>query len=235
MGFDPGFMWIALQAGLAAAPATAVLSLSAFALSLVFGTIIAIIRVYRTPFFAAFFKICIDLIKAIPTVLILYILYFLIVDGTNLLAETLGLRFRSRDISVNTIAVIVLSFTGSVTVSETIRGSFLSVGQGQYEGGYSVGLTGWQTLRRIILPQVIPTALPVLCNNLIVFVKSSSIMFFIAVMDILNAAMVTATANYKFLEAYVAAALIYWAICFCIEQIAKLLERTLSRFRRDGV
>jgi L-cystine transport system permease protein len=235
MGFDLRFMLTAVKAGLLAAPTTAALSFTAFALSLVLGTAIAVIRVYEVPFLAKFFKVCIDLIKAIPTVLILYILYFLIIDGFNLLAQALGLGLSSKDISVNAIAVIVLSFTGSVVISETIRGSFLSVNRGQYEGAYSVGLTGWQTLRRIILPQVIPVAVPVLCNNLIVFVKSSSIMYFISVMDILNAAMIPATANYKFLEAYVAAALIYWGICFCVERVSKLLEQRLSRFRRVAV
>jgi L-cystine transport system ATP-binding protein len=142
-------------------------------------------------------KFCINILKAVPGILILYILYFLIVDGFNLFAGALGLGLSSKNISVNTIAIFVLSFTGSVTVSETIRGSFMSVDQGQYEGSYSVGLTGWQTLRRIILLQVIPVAVPVLCNNLIVFVKTSSIMYFISVMDILNASMIPATANYN--------------------------------------
>jgi L-cystine transport system permease protein len=96
-----------------------------------------------------------------------------------------------------------------------------------------VGLSTWQTLRRIILPQVIPVAVPVLCNNVIVFIKGSSVMYFISVMDILNAAMIPATANYKYLEAYIAAALIYWGICLIIAQAAKLLEHKLSRFRRE--
>lgn len=232
MGFDINFMLSAIKIGLAAAPLTARLAFTSFVISLFFGTGIAIIRVYNVRFFAGALKFCINILKAIPGILTLYILYFLIVDGFNLFAALLHFKASSKDISVNAIAIIVLSFTGSVTVSETIRGSFLSVDRGQYEGAYSVGLTGWQTLHRIILPQVIPVAVPVLCNNLIVFVKTSSIMFYISVMDILNATMIPATANYKFLEAYIAAALIYWGICLIIEQVSKLLERYFSRFRR---
>jgi L-cystine transport system permease protein len=235
MGFDLGFMLSTIKAGLSAVPLTARLAFTSFVLSLIFGTVIGAIRVYNIRFFAPAFKIFVNVVKAIPGILILYIFYFLIVDGFNLLARFLRLDVNSSIISVNTIGIIVLSFTGSITVSETIRGSFMSVHRGQYEGAYSVGLTGWQTLRRIILPQVIPVAVPVLCNNLIVFVKTSSILYFIAVMDILNTCMIPATANYKFLEAYIAAALIYWGICFIIERISRLLERKLSRFRRVAV
>jgi L-cystine transport system permease protein len=183
-------------------------------------------------FFAPFLKVYINILKAIPSILILYILYFTLTDGYRILAGVLGLK--SGVISVNVIAVCALSFTGSVTVSETIRGSFMSVDRGQYEAAYSVGLSFWQTLRRIILPQVIPAAVPVLCNNLIFFIQSSSLMYFISVMDILNACLMTATANYRFLEAYIGAALIYWGICAAIAQVSKGLEIQLNRFRRSG-
>jgi L-cystine transport system permease protein len=232
MNFDALFMITALKAGLAAAPLTARIALAAFGISLFFGTVIAVTRIYRVPFLAEFFKCSVTVFKAVPGILMLYIIYFSIVEGFNFAAGFLGLAASSKDISVNGIAVAALSFTGSVTVSETIRGSFLSVDRGQYEGAYSVGLSPWQTLRRIILPQVIPAAVPVLCNNLIFFVKSSSILFYISVMDILNAAMIPATANYKFLEAYVAAALIYWGICVIIERVSKILERYFNRYRR---
>jgi L-cystine transport system permease protein len=224
-----------LKAGLGAAPYTARLALTAFVISLFFGGAIAVARVYNVRYIAPALKQYINIIKAVPGVLILYILYFIIVDGANALSEILGLGISSKDIGLSAIAVAVLAFTGSVTVSETIRGAFLSVGPGQYEGAYSVGLTGRQTLYRIILPQVIPVALPVLCNNLIVFVKTSSIMYLISVVDILNASMGPATVNYRFLESYISAALIYWGICVIIEQASKLLERKLSVFRRAAL
>jgi L-cystine transport system permease protein len=235
MGIDFSFLLVTLKAGLMAAPSTARLALIAFGISLIIGTVVAVLRVYNVKYIATILKHYINIIKAIPGVLILYILYFLIVDGFNSLSAFLNLSVSSKDISVNFIAVVVLAFTGSVTVSETIRGAFLSINRGQYEGAYSIGLTGWQALYRIILPQVIPIALPVLCNNLIVFIKTSSIMYLISVIDILNASMGPATANYRFLESYIAAALIYWGICYIIERVSKLLEKKLSRFRRVAV
>jgi L-cystine transport system permease protein len=233
MDLDFSFILVTLKAALGAVPLTLRLSLSSFALSLVIGSFFAIIRVYRVRFAARLLQIFVDVIKAVPEILILLILYYAILDGISYVGEKFSLGISSRDVSVNTVAIIVLTFFGSVIISETIRGSFLSIGKGQYEGAYSVGLSSWQALRRIILPQVIPTAVPILCNNMIIFIKASSVMYFISVMDILNAALVPATMNYRYLEAYISAALVYWAISLIIEQAAKLLEKRLSRFRRE--
>jgi L-cystine transport system permease protein len=235
MSIDFAFLLVALKAGLMAVPVTAGLSLSAFVISLVIGSLIATARFFEVPLIAPVLRWIIDILKAIPSILILYILYFTLTDGITAFLAGLGRVNDSGNISVNMIAVAALSVSGSVTISETIRGAFNSVGRGQYDGAYSVGLTWTQTLWRIILPQVLPTAIPILCNNLIVFIKNSSLMYFISVMDILNASLIPASSNYKFLDAYIAAALIYWGICLIIEQVSKLLERYLSRFRRMAV
>ncbi|WP_062326957.1 amino acid ABC transporter permease [Treponema endosymbiont of Eucomonympha sp.] len=231
MGFDLSFMTVALKAGISAVPLTTALSGGAFAVSFLCGTVFALVRLNNVPYLSKLLQIYITVIKAVPAILLLYIVYFLIVDGFNAFSEALRLNVTSKNISMNVIAVIALSLNGTVTVSETIRGAFLSVPRGQYEGAYSVGLTGYQTLKRVVLPQMIPVAVPVLCNNLIVFIKMSALLYYISVTDILNAAQIPATINYKFLESYVAAALIYWAICVAIEKLSKLLERKLSRYR----
>jgi L-cystine transport system permease protein len=235
MGLSFGFMWICLKAGLRALPVTAYMTVISFSLSLTFGSGIAIIRINRIRFFSSFFKIWIDIIKAIPGILILYIIYFSVTDGFNLVAGALNLNVTSKIIHVNLIAIIVLTFSGSVTVSETIRGAFMSVNSGQYDGAYSIGLTYGQTLKRVILPQAIPVAIPVLCNNLIVFIKQSSLMFFISVIDVLNASLNQATANYRYLDAYIAAALIYWAVSVLIGRTSKVLEWRLNRFRKEAI
>lgn len=234
MNFTFSALVNSLQSGLSAAPLTLSISLISFCISLLFGSMIASCRVYRLPFFGAFFKIYVDIIKAIPGILIIYIMYFSITDGFNVFAAAFRLNASSKNISMNVIAVISLSFMGSVSVSETLRGALLSIPQNQYEAGYSCGLTFAQVFRRVILPQLIPTALPVLCNNIIIFIKLSSILYFISVIDILNASMIPATENYRYLEAYIAAALLYWAIGIIIEKFSKLLEKIMSRYKKTA-
>jgi L-cystine transport system permease protein len=232
MSFGLEYLINSLKSGLHATPPMLGISFISFLISLVFGSLIASCRVYNIRFFGRFFKISVDIVKAIPGILIIYIVYFSITDGYNAFATAFHLNTSSKNISMNIIAVAALTIMGSAAVSETIRGALLSIHQGQYEAGYSCGLTFTQVFRRIILPQVIPTAIPVLCNNIIIFIKLSSLLYFISVMDILNATMIPATANYRFLEAYIAAALLYWLIGFAIEQVSKLLEKIFGAYKK---
>lgn len=232
MNFGLEYLLESLKSGLRAAPLTLGISFLSFLFSLILGTFIASCRVYSSLSLGRFFKTAVDIVKAIPGILIIYIVYFSITDGYNALAAALNWGTSSKNISMNVIAVTALTIIGSAAVSETIRGALLSVPKGQYEAGYSCGLTFTQVFRRVILPQVIPAAIPVLCNNIIIFIKLSSILYFISVTDILNATMIPATYNYRFLEAYVAAALLYWLIGAVIEQSSKLLEKVFSRYKR---
>jgi L-cystine transport system permease protein len=109
------------------------------------------------------------------------------------------------------------------------------VERGQFEAGYSIGLTKAQTLKRIILPQALPVAVPMLGNGLIGLVKGSSLAFLMAVTDLLNAALIPANANYRFLEAYIAAGIVYWVICLSIERLSAVIEKKLGYFVRKAI
>jgi L-cystine transport system permease protein len=76
-------------------------------------------------------------------------------------------------------------------------------------------------------------AVPVLCNNLIGLVKASSIMYLITVRDILNGTLITASSNYRYLDAYIAAALVYWGLILIIELLSRILEKRMGRFRMN--
>jgi L-cystine transport system permease protein len=122
-----------------------------------------------------------------------------------------------------------MSAYAMVTISETVRSALNSVPDGQYEACFSVGLTRRQALRRIVMPQAMSFAVPVLCNNFIGLIKGSAIVYVIGILDILNGAMTSAQINYRFLEAYIAAAMIYWVLCIIVERASWLLEQRLRR------
>jgi L-cystine transport system permease protein len=232
MPFDFNQLWTALQEAFQYTPTTLLLAFAPLAIGTAFGTGVALLRVYRVRFLARFFQGLIVIFKGVPVVLLLLTSYFLFVNGFDAIAEKLNWSLRSRDISSIYIAVAALSLFATVYISEAVRGALLSVEAGQYEAAYSVGLTKAQALRRIVLPQALPVAVPMLCSTFIGLVKGSSLAFMISVTDLLNAALITATGNYKFLEAYVAAALVYWAICIAIERSSYFLEKRLTTYRR---
>ena len=116
-----------------------------------------------------------------------------------------------------------------------MRTSLQSVGVGQYEAGYSVGLTTGQILRRIVLPQALPVAVPLVGSHFISLIKGSAIASLISVVEVINATVYEANGNYKFLEAYVAAGIIYWVLCMGVERLTAWLEARVGIYSRGGV
>ncbi|MBP1736240.1 MAG: hypothetical protein H6Q60_121 [Oscillospiraceae bacterium] len=150
----------------------------------------------------------------------------------NTFAEALGLGIRVKDVSTVYIAIFALSFFSTTMISENIRGALLSISKGQYEAAYSVGLTNGQTFRRIIFPQLMLVLLPGLTGTVIGMTKATSLVILLGVVDILNGALKFANTAYCFFEAYLAAALVYWAFSLVIQFIGTMAEKRLARGRR---
>jgi L-cystine transport system permease protein len=102
------------------------------------------------------------------------------------------------------------------------------VGRNQFEAGFSIDLTLPQVFRRIIIPQMIPIAAPVLINNFIMLVKASALLYIIGITDISNGSLIPAHITYGYFEGYVATAVIYWGICSLIELAGNQIEKGLG-------
>ena len=120
-------------------------------------------------------------------------------------------------------------------MSETIRGAMLAVDAGQLEACYSVNLSTWQALRRILLPQAFTNALPALGNSFISLLKETSLVFNISVIEMMAQAKITGSRSYRFFEVYIVVALIYWAVCFLMERGMSLLEKRIRVYERRAV
>jgi L-cystine transport system permease protein len=232
MPFDFDFLLVALKAAFQYTPITLLLAFAPLVIGMLLGTVIALLRLFKVRVAARFFQGVVVIFKGVPVVLLLLTTYFLFVNGFDNVANYFHWSLHSKDISPVFISIVALSIFATVYISEAVRGALVSVEQGQYEAAYSVGLTRTQTLIRIVLPQALPVAVPMLCSTFIGLVKGSSLAFMVSVTDLLNAALITATANYRFLEAYVAAAVVYWIICIVIERSGFYLEKRLTIYKR---
>lgn len=235
MDFDAGFAFEALKAALKATPTTLLLAAVPFVVGLVLGTVLAAARTYKIRAVARLAQAFVVVVRGIPIVLILLISNFAITAYFDSFAAYLHIGLRAKNIDPIIIALIALSIIATASISEAMRGAIHSIGDGQFEAGYSIGLTRVQTLCRIILPQALPVAIPVLCSIFIGLVKGSSLAFMIAVTDLLNASLNAANENYRYLEAYVAAAVLYWILNIAIERISHILEKNLTKHLRRGV
>ena len=124
----------------------------------------------------------INVIRCTPSIVLLFIVYY----GIPKLALglfNLDLNFSSKIIYV----IISLSLLYSATLAEIIRSAYLALGRSQYEAALSIGLTPWQAVRRVMLPQGLVVALPNLGNSLISLFKEGSLAFTIGLIDMMGA------------------------------------------------
>ena len=128
---------------------------------------------------------------------------------------------------------VTLTLLCSASISEIMRGAYLSVPHGQYEAGESVGMTNLQIIRRIMLPQAFYFALPNLSTIIIGLLKDGSLAFTIGLVDVFGKAnLLNNTTFSKYvLEIYAALTLIYWILAVAIEKISALLDSILSQER----
>lgn len=172
----------------------------------------------------------INIIRCTPSIVLLFIVYY----GIPKLALglfNLDLNFSSKIIYV----IISLSLLYSATLAEIIRSAYLALGRQQYEAALSIGLTPWQAVRRIMIPQGLVVALPNLGNSLISLFKEGSLAFTIGLIDMMGAGNLIISRNYGAysLETYLALAAIYWTLTLIIEQVFLKLEKHFSKGRRE--
>ena len=115
-------------------------------------------------------------------------------------------------------------FCSLASISEIIRSGLISVDKGQYEAGYASGLTKAQTFFHVIVPQAVRAVIPPLTDDILSLVKGTALVSVIGVSDILTDSINAASAAYFYLEAYVAAALVFWGIGIVLERLSHYVE-----------
>ena len=204
------------------------IAIIALVMGWVLGLIIALIRINRIPVLRQIAAVFVSVIRGTPIIVQLYITYF----GIPILLRYIN-YYRGTDYNINAIpgvifAVLALGLNQSAFDSETIRASILSVEKGQIEACKSLGMTGWQTLRRVLLPQAFSVAIPPLGNSLIGLIKGTSLVFVCSVIEMTAEGKIIAGRNYRYFEVYCSLAIIFWLITIILEYLFKKLEKRFS-------
>ena len=124
---------------------------------------------------------------------------------------------------------VALALNSSAYVAEIFRAGILAVDAGQMEAARSLGLSKWQGMKLVVLPQAIKNVLPALANEIITMVKESSICSALGIMDLMFAARSTAGATLLTLGPYTLAAIIYFCINFPASKAIEAIERRMRR------
>lgn len=165
----------------------------------------------------------------------LFLIYFGLPPIIDSLAAKFDLSFTSASIPMIVFVFIAFSITAGAYMSEIVRSGILAINRGQMEAAYSIGMTTSQAIRRIIFPQALAVSLPNLSNSFISMLHGSTLAFTLSITEILGKTNIVASTNWKFFEAFIAAALIFWGVTILVERLTGSLEKRISQYNRGGV
>ena len=161
-------------------------------------------------------------------------IYLTVIRGTPVVVQLLIAYFIIFASSRNGVAVAIFAFglNSGAYVAEIIRGGIMSIDNGQFEAGRSLGFNYVQTMIYIIIPQVFKSVLPTLCNEFIVLIKETSVAGYVGVMDLTKAGDRIRGISFKAFMPLIAVALIYLVVVVVLTQLVKILERRLRKNER---
>ena len=191
-------------------------------IGIVLGFLVAIVRsTYDKTHKLKVLNLCnvyLTVIRGTPVVVQLLIIYFVI--------------FGSFDIDKVIVAFLAFGINSGAYVAEIIRSGIMSIDDGQFEAGRSLGFNYIQTMRYIILPQALKNVLPALANEFIVLLKETSVAGYIALQDLTKGGDIIRSRTYDAFMPLIAVALIYLAMVMLFTKLVELLERRLRNSER---
>lgn len=165
-------------------------------------------------------------------------IYVSIFRGTPMVVQLLLIHFvifPAMGINISSVseAAIAFGLNSGAYVSEIMRGGILSVDAGQTEAGRALGFNYRQTMMKIVLPQAVKNVIPTLGNEFIALLKETSVVSFIAVVDVTKSFQNIANSTYEYIIPYIVLALVYFVLVFVVSGLIKLIERRLRAGDRN--
>ncbi|MEC1271409.1 sulfur-containing amino acid ABC transporter permease TcyL [Bacillus subtilis] len=196
-------------------------------LSLLFGFVLglflALPRIYNIPIVNQLAKVYISFFRGTPIMVQLFIVFY----GIPALTGLIGIDTSKMDPFYAAVATYALS--NAAAAAEIIRAGVGSVDKGQTEAAYSIGLSGSQAFRRIVLPQALVQAFPNMGNMVISSLKDTSLAFSIGVMDMSGRGQTLITSSNHSLEVYIALSIVYYAVAVLFEWFFQVAEKRINK------
>ncbi len=193
----------------------------------ILGTLLAMMRLSSLPVLPKLAAGYANFMRSLPLVLVIFWFYFLV--------PYLGqwLTGASRPIQVGAFASSLITFTlfEAAYFSEIMRAGIQSIARGQVSAGYALGLTYWQVMGYIVLPQAFRNMVPVLLTQTIILFQDTSLVYVLSITDFLGAASKVAQRDGRLVEMYLFAAAVYFVISFAASSLVKRLQARIAVIR----
>jgi len=229
---DAGFDWEVIQRSLPylfreGMTFTVTLTLLAMTGGIFFGTILAMMRLSSIKIISWIAGGYVNLMRSIPLVLVIFWFFFLV---PYIGAWVTG---APRPIQVGAFYSALVTFTmfEAAYYCEIMRAGIQSIARGQVWSGYALGLNYWQTMGYIVLPQAFRNMVPILLTQTIILFQDTSLVYVISATDFLGAAAKIANRDYRLVEMYSFAAVVYFIISFSLSLLVKRLQTRIAVIR----
>ena len=213
-------------------PISLSIAVIAFGVGLLIGLLGALIKIYNVPVLKSITNLYVSFIRGTPLLVQIFLSYYGIPLVIRYLNEQWGTEWNISFIPAIYFIYVAFALNAGAYLTETVRSAIIAVDRGQVEASYSVGMTTYQSLKRIVLPQALKVGLPNIGNHFIAMLKDTSLAFAASVPEIMGMAKIIAGRTSQFFEVYIVAALLYWIICILLERLLAVLEKRLRRNER---
>jgi putative amino-acid transport system permease protein len=219
MALDLGYMLGLVPVILGYVPLTLAMAATAMAIALVLASVLAVVRVLKLPVLDGLVAGFVSFFRGTPLLVQLFLFYYGLPQVVPALTAIDGV----------TAAVMGLTLHFAAYMAESIRGAILGIDRSQWEAGYAVGMTRLQLMRRIVLPQAARVAAPTLLNYFIDMIKSTSLAFTLGVTEMMGATQKEAAGSFRYFEAFLVVACLYWIIVEALSLVQRRMEARLGR------
>ncbi|MGE5508746.1 MAG: amino acid ABC transporter permease [Chitinophagales bacterium] len=207
------YLWGGLQLTLG-------LSVVSIVLSFIFGTFLGMARLARTAAVRWPATVYIELVRATPLIMVIFWIFFLLPIVTG------------RPIPPVQSALVAFVLFTSAYVAEIVRAGIQSVPKGQTEAALASGLSGWQVMQEVVLPQALTKMIPPLVGQFISLFKDTSLAYIIGVLELTRRATIVNNREFQSFAIFGFVAVVYFVFCYALSRSARLLEARLAAGRR---
>ena len=173
-------------------------------------------------------------VKRVPLKILSWLLgvYIEVFRGTPMIVQAMVIYYGGMTVGVRlpvlTAAILIVSVNTGAYMAEIIRGGIISVDKGQKEAAHAVGLTHWQSMLHVVLPQAVRNIMPSIGNEFVVNIKDSSVLNVISVNELFFMSKSAAGTYLRYFEVFFITACIYLVLTFTVTRLLRLLERKMD-------
>lgn len=216
-------LWLGVKTAWGGVPATLSVSAIAVAIGLLFGFILAFMRMSKLRVLRGISLLYTDIVRGTPLVVQLFILAY----GIPVLVQYWGAEFKWPYLVIP--AIIVCGLNSAAYMAEIIRGGLQAVPKGQLEAAASLGMTHRQSMRLVVVPQAVRIILPSLGNEFVTMIKETSVLSFAGVVEIMREGVLLSARTFDAFTAYLGVAIVYLIFTIPLSKLVLYMERKMAK------